>query len=108
MKSTLVVAKFLGTFLVIALGVASAAKAEKQISIETGTDLPGKDYRSFAANTLEECIRACVKENKCKALTYAKKNSLPPDFNNPDPVCRLKSAVPKKALNKRVTSGIAY
>ncbi|MFC1844436.1 PAN domain-containing protein [Thermodesulfobacteriota bacterium] len=72
-------------------------------SIETNTDRPGLDYRSFDMpwDDVDICREACELDTKCKAWTYVK-----PNIQGPYSRCWLKHSVPNPRPNNCCASGV--
>jgi M6 family metalloprotease-like protein len=75
---------------------------------ETGTDLPGMDYKNFWINkdteafvAVKQCEDACQKDPQCKAFTYVN-----PGLQGTHGRCYLKKAVPSPVKNTCCISGV--
>jgi PAN domain len=87
--------------------LANKRSRESNIAVESSTDRPGSDYRSFKMPTADlrdrpdlACRSSCKKDARCKAWTYVN-----PGVQGPIAVCYLKNAVPAARPNKCCTSG---
>jgi hypothetical protein len=69
-------------------------------SVLRGVDLPGKDYRHFAARSYRSCRTTCNEEARCEAWTFVE-----PGVQGPDGVCWLKREVPAQRRDARTISG---
>lgn len=89
---------FLGVIIVLAPG----AVASETVSLETGTDRLGADYKGFALDGSEPqlCRQACADDPACKAYSYVK-----PGVKGPKAMCFLKSSVAPATPNDCCTSG---
>lgn len=73
---------------------------------EAGTDRPGGDYSRFdnlngLDVTPQLCKEICLKQDKCKAWTFVKPNTI----QGPKGVCWLKDSVPSPVKNNCCISG---
>jgi hypothetical protein len=68
----------------------------KTIRHANGVDRSGMDYRSFTANSVENCSQTCYQENKCRSFTYNKTNN----------ICYLKRGVPNPVGDGTALSGV--
>ena len=86
---------------VVALMTAAPIVALAQI-VELNIDRAGSDYRNFvlAAPSYELCLRACAKDDRCKAWTYVQ-----PGLQGPSARCWLKSVIPDKRASTCCISG---
>lgn len=66
------------------------------VRLEPNTKRNGGDYKNFTVGTLEECARACDKDNRCQSFNYGKKHR----------DCWLKHGVPNGFHNDTVVSGV--
>lgn len=82
----------------LVLGISSLmqdpALSGARVIIEFNTDRIGQDYRKFNTNSMETCLRACVREGQCKAFTYVPPYEQPGQAN-PEGICWLKNGVPR-------------
>jgi hypothetical protein len=71
-------------------------------NINQDTDRGGQDYKKFwGKGGYDECEKACGSESKCLAFTWVK-----PGVQGTNPVCYLKSGVPKATQNPNCVSGV--
>ncbi|OWJ69472.1 PAN domain-containing protein [Haematobacter massiliensis] len=64
--------------LLAALGVLAGASVlpaqdvvpERRVALTSGQDIPGGDIRQIFGTTLDACIRACLAETRCVAMTF--------------------------------------
>ena len=78
-----------------AIGTVSAIAAGPSVNILKDTDLPGFDYQINKGTTLDQCQKACVGDDLCRAFTYNTKTKW----------CFLKSDVATPAAFSGATSG---
>jgi len=75
------------------------------VSVETGVDRPGQDYRSFdlapSIAGFDPCKSACESDANCKAWTFVK-----PGVQGPKARCWLKSGTPPPRPNGCCVSGV--
>jgi TPR repeat protein len=84
---------------------AATAKPQPGMSdMEWDTDRFGADYTGFSLPTdnPKQCEDACRSDEKCRAWTYVKPNTI----RGPKPMCYLKSAIPPRQDNPNCVSGI--
>lgn len=85
-------------------GAATTAPAQEvRTSYLAGTNLPGRDYRSFTVESggPGRCRTACIEEAHCQAWTYVL-----PGIQGPDGKCWLKDSVPAETDDDCCTSGV--
>src|SRR3569623_3290562 len=80
-------------FLVLA-GTAAMA-ADRSVTLQKDTDLPGFDYQVDKGSTLENCQKACIGDDLCRAFT----------FNTKTKWCFMKGGLGELAAFKGATSG---
>ena len=80
-------------FLVLA-GTAAMA-ADRSVTLQKDTDLPGFDYQVDKGSTLENCQKACIGDDLCRAFT----------FNTKTKWCFMKGGLGEPAAFKGATSG---
>jgi hypothetical protein len=72
-----------------------------QPGVLNNVDLPGRDYRDFAANDMQQCRAACRGDNECMAWTWVR-----PGVYGPEGYCWLKESVPTQRQSECCISGI--
>ncbi|MEO6396522.1 MAG: alpha-2-macroglobulin family protein [Devosia sp.] len=65
-------ASLIGAALVLALNF-SAFAAERSVTLQPDTDLPGYDYSTIENTDLDSCQAACLADNICRAFTFNEK-----------------------------------
>lgn len=73
-----------------------AVALAQRVSEEYGYDRRGNDYTSFAARSLEECKRACSRDDRCQAYTYITSRR----------ECWLKDRVPVAQRSRDAVTGV--
>ena len=63
---------------------------------EPGIDRSGSDYKDFVANDIEECLRECATDTRCKAIS----------FNQSSKQCWMKNSVALRRDNPGFTSAV--
>jgi hypothetical protein len=64
--------------------------------LENNTKRNGGDYTKFIVGNVEECARACSRDNNCRSFNFGKEHR----------DCWLKRGVPKGFHNNTVISGV--
>ena len=79
--------------------------ASAESGIQTGIDMPGKDYRNVAlndnGNAPAACESLCAQEAQCKAWSWVK-----PGIQGPKAMCWLKNEIPPRVSNPNTASGL--
>lgn len=83
------------TQIVLALSLVASSEVAAQ-SIESHTDRPGNDFRSFQVDDPSSCLRECQLDDRCRAWTYVKQ----------DNYCMLKTPAPQRRFSLCCTSGL--
>src|SRR5262249_25361447 len=65
-------------------------------AVEPGIDRYGSDYKDFLANDIEECLRECAADTRCKAIS----------FNKTSKQCWMKNAVALRKDNQSFISAV--
>ncbi|HEV7717459.1 MAG TPA: alpha-2-macroglobulin family protein [Arsenicitalea sp.] len=81
--------------MVLALGISAADAAQRKITLQPGTDLPGFDYSVLKGSSVKACQSACQDDKLCRAFT----------FNQKAGWCFLKAGVGPAAPFGGATSG---
>jgi len=90
-------------FLVMFTGLVSASLAGESVSLQTGTDRMGGDYKSITLTNADPqlCRQACADDGVCKSYSYVK-----PGVKGANAMCFLKSSVASVTANDCCSSGV--
>lgn len=102
-------ALFVLVTLVVVFGSVTLANAQSYgpvFRIEYNTDRQGRDIRPGYSASLDGCMNNCASSSKCRAFTWVDVNQQPPNYNNPTPLCWLKSSAPGRRRNPGMITGI--
>ncbi len=86
------------------ISVVSGSITADANGMEQNSDRPGRDLRHFSPANDDPalCQKACQDDDKCKAWTYVKPNTV----QGPKPNCWLKAAAPQPHRNTCCVSGV--
>lgn len=88
------------------VGLAYAQIYGPVFRIEYNTDRQGKDIRAGYSASLDGCMNNCANSLECRAFTWVDVNQQPPNYNNPTPLCWLKSSAPGRRRNPGMITGV--